>query len=187
MTPARAAGLLALAMAGISAAGAAMGTTGGGPLFWAVSAGLGSTLLALAWIDVREGRLPDALTLPLIAAGLAMAAIRGEPGEALNAALGAGIGYGGFVAVELGFRRLRGRDGLGRGDAKLASAGGAWIGASALPFMLLVASSAALAAVGVQHMRSGAGAQGLMTRRLPFGPWLALGVWVGWVFFATLP
>ena len=64
------------------------------------------------------------LTLPLILAGLAEAAWL-EP-EALSArAFGAACGYTAFWVISWAYRRARGREGLGLGDAKLLAAGGA--------------------------------------------------------------
>jgi len=51
-----------------------------------------------------------------------------------------------FVLIELTYRRLRGQDGLGRGDAKLLAAGGAWCGWSGLPLIVLISSALALIA-----------------------------------------
>jgi len=69
-------------------------------------------LIALAVFDLRELRLPDVLTLPLILAGLGQAALLGL--GVTNALIGAAAGYAAFVLIELTYRRLRGQDGLGR-------------------------------------------------------------------------
>ena len=71
---------------------------------------LGWWLLALGWIDARSWLLPDALTLPLVVAGLA-AAWAFEPGGLTDRALGAALGYLALRAVALAYRALRGRDG----------------------------------------------------------------------------
>ena len=99
-------------------------------------------LSALFWIDFRTYRLPDAMTLPLIAAGLALNAfVFSTPWASL---IGAAAGYLAFVAVEILFRRITGRNGLGRVDAKLIAAGGAWCGGWLLPSMVLVGTGSAL-------------------------------------------
>lgn len=149
-----------------------------GWLAWA-GAGLGWTLLALAAIDFRHRLLPDALTLPLIPAGLAVAwAI--DPAMLLDRAIGAAAGFLFVVAVGAAYRRLRGREGIGLGDAKLFAAAGAWVSWQGLPAVLLLAAGAALLVELVGRVRRGArdGAE----RELPFGPWIAVGFWVTWLY-----
>jgi len=140
-------------------------------------------LAALSLIDARTQRLPDILTLPLILAGIAVnGLIFSAPGAAIA---GAALGYGVLVALELAYRRLRGRDGLGRGDAKLLAAGGAWCGPFLLPAILLAGSLSALLFVGALALvrRQAPDA----TQPTPFGPWLALGIALGWGWRAYGP
>jgi len=93
---------------------------------------------------------------------------------------GAACGYGTFVAVELIYRRLRNADGLGRGDAKLLGAIGAWVGWQALPSVVLVAASTAVIMIlGVAWTRR----QPLTaTTSVAFGPFLAAGAWLVWLY-----
>jgi leader peptidase (prepilin peptidase)/N-methyltransferase len=149
-----------------------------GPEAW-VAAVLGWWLLALALIDLVAWILPDALTLPLILAGLLLAALGArEPGlpistpPLLDAAAGAVLGYLGLAAIGWAYHRLRGREGLGLGDAKLFAAAGAWLGAGQLPLFLLVAGVMGLvmALARRQELRA--------ETEVPFGPALALAFWV---------
>ncbi|GGY52669.1 prepilin peptidase [Parvularcula lutaonensis] len=127
-------------------------------------------LLALAVIDAETGYLPDALTWPLLALGLAASFLPGGTGP-LQAALGAAIGGGGLWLLATLYKRFRHRDGLGGGDVKLLAAGGAWCGAYALPVILLVASlSGLLAAVAGMVLGQ---KERAMTAELRFGPYLA--------------
>ena len=142
-------------------------------LLWA-SCALGWTLLTLAWIDAQTFRLPDALTLPLILAGLAEA-LWLEPDALTQRAFGAATGYTAFWALALAYRRLRGREGLGMGDAKLLAAGGAWVGLAGLPAVMLTAALGGLA----WALRRG---RPDPLERVPFGPFLATGVWVVWLY-----
>lgn len=128
-------------------------------------AALLGTLLALAIIDFRTYRLPNVLTLPLIAGGLIY-----QFHFALDLypyLLGAVLGYAIFWTVETAYRLLRKRDGLGRGDAKLLAAGGAWCGAMALPFIILIASASALVLVLMKPKSE------RDRIKLAFGPYLA--------------
>jgi leader peptidase (prepilin peptidase)/N-methyltransferase len=148
-----------------------------GWLLWA-SCGLGWTLLALAVIDQREQLLPDTLTLPLIPVGLVVAYFD-DPAGLLDHAIGAVAGYAVFVLVELVYARLRSRAGLGRGDAKLLAAAGAWVAWTGLPHVVLLAALAALAAAAVARLT---GHAIHATTRIAFGPWLALGAWLVWLY-----
>jgi leader peptidase (prepilin peptidase)/N-methyltransferase len=139
--------------------------------FW--DCALGWALLALAWIDAETGLLPDLLTLPLIAAGIAQAWVAG--GDPVDSPIGAVAGYGFVRLIGIGYRRWRGRDGIGLGDAKLLAAAGAWLGWENLAMTVLVASLSALLFVAAQTL--GGRSVGRDTS-IPFGPFLALGIWV---------
>ncbi len=148
-----------------------------GWVLWA-SCGLGWTLLTLALIDWRHHLLPDQLTLPLAAAGLVVAyAVR--PEGLVDHMAGAAAGFAGFVLVAWLYRRLRAREGLGLGDAKLLAAAGAWVSWVGLPGVVLTAALAALA-VALAGTLAGRGLRA--DTRLPFGPYLALGTWLVWLY-----
>ncbi|MBV8131413.1 MAG: prepilin peptidase [Alphaproteobacteria bacterium] len=138
---------------------------------------LGWWLLALGWIDIRRWLLPDALTLPLVIAGLTATAVV-EPEQLSDRALGAALGYLSLRMVSLLYRVLRGREGLGHGDAKLLSASGAWVGAIALPQVVLGAAVSALSAAACLRL---AGVRLGAHSALPFGPFLALATWLIWL------
>lgn len=140
-------------------------------------------LAALSLIDARTQRLPDILTLPLIVAGIA---VNGLVFSSWTVSIaGAALGYGVLVALELTYKRFRGRDGLGRGDAKLLAAGGAWCGAWLLPMILLAGSASALLYVlSLALIRRQAPDA---DQPMPFGPWLALGIALCWGYRAYGP
>ncbi len=142
-----------------------------------VSALLGLALLALALADLRAMLLPDALTLPLLAAGLAVAAVEGALAErAIGAAAAGGLG----AAVALLYARLRGREGLGWGDVKLLAAAGAWLGWRALPDYLLLAAGAGILAALALRASGRAGALRAESE-LPFGLFLAAALQILWL------
>jgi len=148
-----------------------------GWLLWA-SCALGWALLALALADLRAGVLPDALTLPLVPAGLAVAYAVDPATVPLNAAA-ALVGFLLLVLLRWGYRRLRGREGLGLGDAKLLAAAGAWASLAGLPSVLLLGSLATLLWVLVERLR---GRSVALATALPFGPGLCLGTWIVWLW-----
>ncbi|MEM9262302.1 MAG: prepilin peptidase [Pseudomonadota bacterium] len=123
-------------------------------------------LLALWVIDFETGFLPDALTIPLLLIGIS-ANLVDLFVPAPDALLGCAIAYVGGEALRVGYRSLRGREGLGGGDPKLLAAIGAWTGASALPLVLFFASVGTLVVVAVSSgLKDG-------TKAVPFGPGLA--------------
>ncbi len=143
-----------------------------------VTLGLGAVLLVLSAIDLEHFLLPDVLTLPLVAAGLAATALF-APEAFWFHGMAALAGYGALWLIAWGYRQWRGRDGLGMGDAKLFAAAGAWIGPLALPSVLyLGAFSGLLAALGLRL----AGRELGPATAIPFGPFLALGLWLTWLY-----
>ena len=148
-----------------------------GWLAWAGCA-LGWTLLALAVIDAKHLLLPDTLTLPLVPAGLLIAwAV--EPAKLADHAIGAVAGFVAVAAIGLAYRRLRGREGIGLGDAKLFAAAGAWVSWTGLPSVLLLAAAGGLAGHLLGAHRTGRGLEG---RELPFGPYIAGALWLVWLY-----
>jgi leader peptidase (prepilin peptidase)/N-methyltransferase len=142
------------------------------------SLALGWTLLTLAAIDLRHYLLPNVLTLPLVPAGLAVAWLI-EPARVADHVVGAAVGLFGFALIAWLYRRVRQREGLGLGDAKLLAAGGAWLGWQALPSVVVVGAAAALAVALAGAL---AGSKLATTTRIAFGPYLALAIWLVWLY-----
>ena len=145
--------------------------------FWP-SCLLAWSLIALAVIDWRHFILPDVLTLPLIPVGLALAALA-TPGQLGDHVIGTLVGFGTFTIIAAAYRRLRGHEGLGMGDAKLAAAAGAWVTWDGLASVVLIACIAALA---VTAGRSRPGRLPSATGRIPFGAYLCVGFWLVWLY-----
>ena len=142
-----------------------------------VSLYLGWSLLALAVIDARKKILPDPISLPLIPIGLATVTFL-EPKQLPAHLIGAVLGFLTLAAIAWTYRRVRGREGLGLGDAKLFAAAGAWLGWPALPGVLLMA---ALAALTVALARSAFGDRLDAADEIAFGPYLASAIWASWL------
>lgn len=133
----------------------------------AVAVGLGLWLLVIAVIDLKTLRISDMLSLPLMVFGLIFAGFQ-DIRILADHLIGAGVGFLVLGLVGEFFFRLRGREGLGLGDAKLFAAAGAWLGWQALPMVLLVAALGGLCWALLRRERG----------ELAFGPWLALGFWL---------
>ena len=96
-----------------------------GLLLFAVQLGLGLGLIAAAFIDLSHMYLPDSITLGGAALGLASVPLR--PGATWQESLlGAAVGFAVvWVPFDLLHRLVRGKPGMGLGDAKLVMLAGA--------------------------------------------------------------
>lgn len=156
--------------------GSSLSSAFSGPLLITVTLALTAILVAISVIDLRQYRIPDVLSLPLIGAGIAVAYVQPSVPIAPHL-IGAGAGFLVLAVIgEIYFRR-NGTEGLGLGDAKLFSAAGAWLDWTSLPLVLLLAAGGGLlyvAIFGSLKKRSG----------IAFGPWLALAFWLVWIHSA---
>lgn len=133
-------------------------------------------LMALAASDLIRFRLPDALTAALAASvfGATFAS-----GQIMTALWAAALGAGSLMALRLGYKAFRGREGLGLGDIKLMIGLGALTGPLLLPWLVLWAALVALAAAIASAWYRGKDLRGDLA--LPFGTALcasAAGLWV---------
>ncbi|MDO9383996.1 MAG: A24 family peptidase [Hyphomicrobiaceae bacterium] len=144
----------------------------------AITLALGAVLSLLSAIDIETLRLPDWLTLPLIGFGLA-ATYALALDDVLWRLAAAAAAYLLLFSIAVIFRRLRGIDALGLGDAKLFAACAAWVGFSGLPNVLLMSSAAGLLFAAIA---TAFGAPIDRTTRIPFGPFLAGAFWLTWLY-----
>ncbi len=132
--------------------------------------GFSAAIVALAMIDWDTTLLPDDITLPLLWAGLIVAALKWNPAVQLPDALwGAVGGYLSLWLVYWSFKLVTGKEGMGYGDFKLFAALGAWFGWTALVPIILMASVIG-AVIGIALKFSSGLREG---GYVPFGPFLA--------------
>lgn len=92
-------------------------------------------LVAAAFIDIEHMFLPDSITLGGVVVGIATATIRDM--STFDAVLGAAWGFAGvWFPFTFLYKGLRGRTGMGVGDAKLVALAGAWFGWPGAVFVL---------------------------------------------------
>lgn len=151
------------------------------PERWLAGCVLSMVLAWAAMIDIDRMILPNLLTLPLTLVGLANAALAPVPGL-VSAIIGAGAGYAVFLTLGHVFSRILMRPALGRGDAKLMAAAGAWLGWEWLPYVTLIASASALTITLVVAFVSDNRFGG---NKITFGPYIALGITTGWFLVDT--
>jgi leader peptidase (prepilin peptidase)/N-methyltransferase len=128
-----------------------------------------AAIVALALIDWDTTLLPDDITLPLLWAGLLVAALRWTPLPLVQAVWGAVAGYLSLWLVYHAFKLVTGKEGMGYGDFKLFAALGAWFGWQALIPIILMASVIG-AIIGIAMKFSSGLREG---GYIPFGPFLA--------------
>lgn len=113
---------------------AAVGLLFGAALYrWGVSwsalssAVFGAAMLVLALIDYDFKILPNAITLPGIAVGFALALVDARL-TWIDSAIGILAGGGMLYAVAWAYLKLRGQQGMGMGDVKMIAMIGAFVG-----------------------------------------------------------
>src|SRR5882724_3428034 len=148
---------------------------------------LGALMLAIAVSDFRRYIIPNELTGAALGLALLRAATIGpEAGwDGLSWAAGRALAIAlPFLALMMGYRWWRGRDGLGLGDIKLAGVAGAWLG---FVTVFAVVELATLAALGAYFLTGAIRKRPFKaTAILPFGVFLAPAIWFGWLAEALL-
>lgn len=135
------------------------------------------TLITLSLIDAKTMLLPDNLTIPLMWLGIAVN-YQNLFVDLQSSVLGAMIGYMSLWSLFHVFRLLTGKEGMGYGDFKILAAIGAWGGWQILPFTIF-ASSLIGAIVGISLILI---QQKKESTPIPFGPWLALAGFIGFIW-----
>lgn len=171
-----AAAACAMALASLAAAPGLSGLFG---------AALALLMIAIARIDARAFTIPDPLSGAAFLLGLAEAARQSSEGPLAGAALaasGAFVAFLAFFALREIYWRLRGREGLGLGDVKLAGAAGAWLDPVFIAAAVEIAAVGALAAYTVARLSAGRPLRA--SARLPFGLFFAPAIWLCWLLQA---
>src|SRR5262245_40273724 len=104
-------------------------------------AGLAVLMVAIAAVDARRFIIPDELTAAALALGLAYAAVVDAEmwAQALAwAVLRGAVPASAFLGVRVGYRRWRGREGIGLGDVKLAAVAGVCLDCSPNPVPICI-------------------------------------------------
>jgi leader peptidase (prepilin peptidase) / N-methyltransferase len=136
--------------------------------------GLIAGLCLISLFDARYFVIPDGpLAFVFAIAPLAWPVY--DLQEVLLRLTASAAGYATLRFITHGYEALRGQAGVGEGDARLFAAAGLWLGLPGLPGCFVYATLSALVSA-VISIRLGA----LSDSRepLPFGPHLALGLWL---------
>ena len=127
------------------------------------------------FIDLKHFIIPNELTFPLMAIGFFKSF---DPNlnqylfpNYINSLIGGVIGYSIIWLIIFAYRKIRNKEGMGLGDAKLLSAIGFWFGWVSIPFVLFFSSFVALGFAIPSLINKSR----TMSSQIPFGPYLVLG------------
>jgi len=139
-----------------------------------------AAMVALIFIDFDHQILPNSITLPGAAVGLALSGPRPDI-SFVEAVLGAFLGAALLFLVAEVYFRLRKVEGLGMGDVKMMAMVGAYLGWKGVLLTLFLGSlSGSLVGLMVMAQRSGD-----LKTKLPFGTFLGIGA-ITTVYFGDL-
>lgn len=128
----------------------------------------GGALIALFFIDLRQRRLPNIITIPGTVIGFlfSLVTLPGWRSSLLGIVIGGGLP---FVIAEA-YYHIRKQDGVGMGDVKMLAMIGAFLGWRELLFTLLLGSLLGTCVGLLQMLRGRAD----LRTALPFGTMLAV-------------
>lgn len=155
------------------------------PPMTAVATGVLALLMSLiTLIDLRHFIIPNVLSFPAVPLGVLANVLVFHPEDwsagLTESLVGAVLAGGSFYFLRAAWLRLRGIDGLGMGDVKLAAVAGAWLGPSLLAPACLAAALAGLGAVAIMGLRPGR--KIALNDEIPFGSFIAPVIFGFWIW-----
>ena len=128
------------------------------------------------FIDLKHFIIPNSLTFPLMFIGFIKSF---DPNldnflfpNYINSLIGGVIGYLIIWLIIFVYKKVRNKEGMGLGDAKLLSAIGFWFGWVSIPFVLFLSSIIALGF----SLPSLVNKSKNLSSQIPFGPYIVLGI-----------
>lgn len=140
-------------------------------------------LTGIAAFDAVYFIIPDIYVLSLMVLGLVAVGF-GDLRETFGRLAAAVAAYLLIVGLDSLYRAVRGVSGIGRGDAKLLAAAGLLLGFYGVLTTVLWASVSGLFAASVMRFDRPGIAK---TTAIPFGPHLAIGIWLVWLIGPIAP
>ena len=131
--------------------------------------------IIIFFIDLKHFIIPNELTFPLMGIGF-LKSFDPNLNEYLfpnyiNSFIGGVVGYLIIWLIIFSYKKIRNKEGMGLGDAKLLSAIGFWFGWMSIPFVLFFSSFVALGFAFPSLIDKSK----TMSSQIPFGPYLVLG------------
>jgi len=139
------------------------------------------SFLIIFFIDLKHYIIPDVLTFPMMALGFFKSF---DPNLSpifpnyINSLLGGIIGYGIIWLLIIFYKKIRNKEGMGLGDAKLLAVIGFWFGWISIPFVIFLSSVIALIIVIPDLLKKSK----KLTSQIPFGPYIIIATIIFIVF-----
>ena len=131
--------------------------------------------IIIFFIDLKHFIIPNELTFPLMLIGFVKSF---EPNlnqtifpNYINSLLGGVFGYLIIWLIILFYKKVRNKDGMGLGDAKLMAVVGFWFGWASIPFTIFISSFVALFFAVPSLLKKNKN----MATQIPFGPYIIIG------------
>ena len=129
------------------------------------------SFLIIFFIDLKHYIIPNILTFPMMALGFFKSF---DPNlnpifpNYINSLIGGIFGYLIIWSIILFYKKIRNKEGMGLGDAKLLAVIGFWFGWISIPFVIFLSSTIALISV-IPHLLN---KSKKLTSQIPFGPYI---------------
>jgi leader peptidase (prepilin peptidase)/N-methyltransferase len=131
--------------------------------------------IIIFFIDLKHYIIPNELTFPLMAIGFLKSF---DPNlnqtifpNYINSLIGGLVGYSIIWLIIFIYKKIRNKEGMGLGDAKLLAVIGFWFGWLSIPFTIFISSVVALILVIPSILKKSKG----MASQIPFGPYIIIG------------
>ncbi len=131
--------------------------------------------IIIFFIDLKHFIIPNELTFPLMIIGFLKSF---DPNlnqtifpNYINSLIGGALGYSVIWLIIFFYKKIRNKEGMGLGDAKLMAAIGFWFGWISIPFTMFISSLIALILVIPSIINKSK----KMSSQIPFGPYIVAG------------
>ena len=131
--------------------------------------------IIIFFIDLKHFIIPNELTFPLMIIGFLKSF---DPNlnqtifpNYINSLIGGALGYSVIWLIIFFYKKIRNKEGMGLGDAKLLSAIGFWFGWISIPFVIFLSSVIALIVVLPSLINKTKN----LSAQIPFGPYIIIG------------
>ena len=131
--------------------------------------------IIIFFIDLKHFIIPNELTFPLMFIGFVKSF---EPNlnqtifpNYINSLIGGVFGYLIIWLIIFFYKKVRNKEGMGLGDAKLMAVVGFWFGWASIPFTIFISSFVALIFAVPSLLKKNKN----MATQIPFGPYIIIG------------